>query len=74
MAAIREHGFAARWLLRAGAAADEIVKAAADEHADLLVMGTHGRNGLERFFLGSVADRVIRTAPCPVLTVRTPEE
>jgi nucleotide-binding universal stress UspA family protein len=37
------------------------------------VMGTHGRSGLDRILLGSVAERVIRLAPCPVLTVRQPE-
>lgn len=50
---------------------EEIVKTAAGERADLIVLGTHGRGGVERFFLGSVADRVIRTAPCPVVTVRS---
>ena len=40
---------------------------------DLIVMGTHGRSGMERLLVGSVAERVIRTAPCPVLTVRHPE-
>lgn len=40
-------------------------------NADLVVMATHGRTGLERFFLGSVAEKVIRRAPCPVLTVRS---
>ena len=43
---------------------------AAEEHADMIVMATQGRAGLERFMLGSVADRVIRRAPRPVLTVR----
>ncbi len=42
--------------------------------ADLIVMGTHGRGGLAHVFLGSVAERTIRDAPCPVLTVRAPEE
>jgi nucleotide-binding universal stress UspA family protein len=42
--------------------------------ADLLVMGTHGRTGLSRVFLGSVAERTLRGAPCPVLMVRTSEE
>lgn len=42
--------------------------------ADLLVMGTHGRTGLAHVFLGSVAERTLRGAPCPVLTLRAPEE
>ena len=57
-------------LLREGNAASEIVRAARSAHADLVVIGTHGRSGLSKFFLGSVAERVIRTAKCPVLTVR----
>lgn len=73
VARIREHGLAARWLLRVGAPAEEIVKTLLEERADLVVMGTQGRSGLERLLLGSVADRVIRTAPCPVLTVRASE-
>jgi nucleotide-binding universal stress UspA family protein len=47
-----------------------LVQAATDRAADLLIMGTHGRRGISRLFLGSVASRVISTAPCPVLTVR----
>jgi nucleotide-binding universal stress UspA family protein len=50
--------------------ATSIVGYATDHGADLIVMGTHGRNPVTRMFLGSVADRVVRTAPCPVLTVR----
>lgn len=42
--------------------------------ADLIVMGTHGRTGLAHAFLGSVAERTLRRAPCPVLSVRAPEE
>jgi len=49
---------------------EEIVKVAEEERADMIVMGTHGRSGLNRILLGSVAERVIRLAPCPVLTVR----
>ena len=48
----------------------EIVRLAAEERADMIVMGTQGRTGLDRLLLGSVAERVIRRAPCPVLTVR----
>ena len=43
------------------------------ERFDLIVMGTHGRKGLARMMVGSVAERVIREAPCPVLTVRVPD-
>ena len=52
------------------APASAIAGYAADEHIDLIVMGTHGRAPVTRMFLGSVADRLVRTAPCPVLTVR----
>ena len=55
-----------------GRPATSIVQQAADRAADLIVMGTHGRSGLDHFILGSVAERVIRSAPCPVLTVRDP--
>ena len=50
-----------------------IVKQAKDSGADLIVVGTHGRGALAHLFLGSVAERVVRLAPCPVLTVRNPE-
>ncbi len=49
---------------------DRIVEYAKRERIDLIVMGTHGRTGLTHMFLGSVAERVVRTAPCPVLTIR----
>lgn len=51
-------------------AAPVIVRYAQQHGADLLVMGTHGRTGVSRALIGSVAERVVRTAPCPVLTVR----
>ena len=63
-------GLAVRPVLRTGVPHEEIVALATDERADLLVIGTHGRGGARRALLGSVADRVIRLAPCPVLTVR----
>lgn len=60
-------------IVEGGVPAEAIVKAAADSKTDLLVLGTHGRTGVARFFLGSVAARVVATAPCPVLTVRSAE-
>jgi len=51
----------------------EIVSLAREERVDLIVMGTHGRSGLAHVFMGSVAEKVVRKAPCPVLTVKHPE-
>jgi nucleotide-binding universal stress UspA family protein len=56
------------------ATADAITQYARAHRINLIVMGTHGRRAVARFFVGSVAERVVRTAPCPVLTVRTPEQ
>jgi nucleotide-binding universal stress UspA family protein len=72
VAKARAEGLSARAALRTGVAHQEIVALATDERADAIVIGTHGRGGIDRALLGSVADRVIRLAPCPVLTVRTP--
>ena len=66
----RKAGVKTSVLLREGYAADQIVRACRSAKADLVVMGTHGRRGLPKFFLGSVAERVVATAPCAVLTVR----
>jgi nucleotide-binding universal stress UspA family protein len=55
---------------RTGDTARGVVEAARELHTDLIAMPTHGRRGLPHFFLGSVAERVVREAPCPVLTVR----
>jgi nucleotide-binding universal stress UspA family protein len=60
----------ARGLLLEGPAHEQIVRTAKRQGVGLIVMGTHGRTGVARFFLGSVAARVAATAPCPVLTVR----
>ena len=54
----------------AGSAAETIVRVAQERDADLIVMGTHGRTGLQHVLLGSVTEKVVRSAPCPVLTVR----
>ena len=53
--------------------AAEIVTYAKTRDIDLIVLGTHGRGAVERLLVGSVAEKVVRTAPCPVLTVRHPE-
>lgn len=58
--------------LRFGDEMIEITKFASENEADLIVMGTHGRTGLGRLLMGSVAEAVLRHAPCPVLTVKTP--
>jgi nucleotide-binding universal stress UspA family protein len=55
-----------------GDAAKGIVNAAQATQCDLIVMGTHGRTGLSRLLMGSVAEKVLRSAPCPVLTVKVP--
>ena len=57
-----------------GSPARTIVATAEATHVDLLVLATHGRTGLSHLLIGSVAERVVRTAPCPVLTIRPPAE
>ena len=61
------------WEVRIGNPARMICEVAATQNADLIVMGTHGRGAFGHLFMGSVAERVVRTAPCPVLTVRDSE-
>jgi universal stress protein A len=68
--AARDEGVEARTELRSGVPFEVIVDTAAELGAEMIVIGTHGRSGLQRFLLGSVAERVVRLAPCPVLTVR----
>jgi len=63
-------GVRASGLLLEGMPADAINRAARGKRADVIVIGTHGRTGLARLFMGSVAERVVGGAPCPVLTVR----
>lgn len=59
-----------RQLVELGEPADAIVRNAAKEQVDLIVIATHGRSGIKGFFFGSVAEKVVRTADCPVLTVK----
>jgi nucleotide-binding universal stress UspA family protein len=58
--------------LESGKPYETIIKLAGDGHFDAIVMGTHGRSGLRHLVLGSVAEKVVRTAPCPVMTIREP--
>jgi nucleotide-binding universal stress UspA family protein len=60
------------YLLAEGDPRVEILEMAKEQPCELIVMGTHGRTGLSRLIMGSVAEEVVRKAPCPVLTVRTP--
>jgi nucleotide-binding universal stress UspA family protein len=57
----------------AGIPYDEILRKVEEEKGSLIVMGTHGRKGIDHFLFGSTTERVVRTAVCPVLTVRPPE-
>lgn len=57
-----------------GPVAEAIIEHARDDEADMIVMSTHGRGGLSRWVYGSVADRVLQAAPCPVLLVRAEEK
>jgi universal stress protein A len=62
----------AQYLVSDGSAAEAIVASVESTHCDLVVLGTHGRTGLGRLLLGSVAEAVLRKSPCPVLTVKQP--
>jgi nucleotide-binding universal stress UspA family protein len=63
-------GVRARPVVLEGVPHDQIARAARSKRADMVVIGTHGRTGLAKLFLGSVAGRVVAQATCPVLTVR----
>ncbi len=58
-------------LITAGEVADKICETVKAKDIDMIVMGTHGRKGLERALVGSVAEKVVRMAPCPVLVINT---
>ena len=67
---LRDHGFAVETVVREGYPASSIQDEARERSAHLIAVGTHGRQGLERLMLGSVAERIVHHAPCPVLSVR----
>jgi nucleotide-binding universal stress UspA family protein len=72
-ARLGKDGVTATGLIKIGNAIDEIGHAVEEAGADLIVMGTHGRTGLRHLVMGSVAERVVRGAKVPVLTIRHPE-
>jgi nucleotide-binding universal stress UspA family protein len=59
--------------LEEGDPVTQILRIAGEENCELIVMGIHGRTGLGRLLMGSVAEQVVRRAPCPVLTVKMPQ-
>jgi len=67
---VRREGVQAHPILKEGTPFREILQAARENAADLIVLGTHGRTGLDRLMTGSVAERVVRHAPCPVFLVK----
>jgi nucleotide-binding universal stress UspA family protein len=71
VAQLKARGIELDGLLRSGPTAQEICNVATEVGADLIIMGTHGRGAIGRAFLGSTANTVVRSAPVPVLTVRT---
>lgn len=65
-------GIAVNHFLLEGDPVDQIVRLATEHNSDVIVMATHGRTGLGRLLMGSVAEQVVRKAPCPVLTIKVP--
>lgn len=67
-----EPGLEPHYLLREGDPAAVIEQVVREQHCDLVVLGTHGRTGLDRLLMGSTAERIIRRCPCPALVVKYP--
>jgi len=70
---LRAKGLGVDVIVREGYPATVIEEEAVDQQADLIVIGTRGLSGLKHLLLGSIAERVVQKAPCPVLTVKTPD-
>ena len=68
-----EYNFPVTEVIKEGIPFVEIIKFAKDNDVDLIIMGTHGRGAIQHALMGSVAEKIVRKAPCPVLTVRDPE-
>jgi len=74
VAQLTSEGINARGMVVQGTPAEEIAAAAEQEEADVIVIATHGWTGWRRFVFGSVAEKVVRLARCPVLTIPAPVE
>ena len=72
-AELEKEGFKVKTLVRDGFPHEEIIAVCEEERADVIVMTTHGRRGFIHWLMGSVAEKVVRSAPCSVLVVRSPE-
>jgi nucleotide-binding universal stress UspA family protein len=72
LARVTAAGLEGEMVVAHGVPFHEIVETAKTQQVDLIVMGTHGRTGLQHMLLGSVAEKVVRLAPCPVLVARQP--
>ena len=70
---LKKRGVEVEAIVREGYPATVIIEEACTQRADLIVIGTHGHTGLKHMLLGSIAERVVQKAPCPVLTVKPPE-
>lgn len=70
---IREQGIEVDTVLTSGTPFVDIVKTARASNVDMIILSTHGHGAMKHVLLGSTAERVVRKAPCPVLTVRSPE-
>jgi nucleotide-binding universal stress UspA family protein len=66
-------GIQVRSVIRTGKPFVEIIQLAKEENADLIIIATHGHSGIEHVLFGSTAEKVVRKAPCPVLSIRSPE-
>ncbi len=69
-----KEGVRVKWVLRQGVPHEEVQKLADEIEAELVVVGTHARKGLQRFLLGSVAEKIIRTVERPILTIHGPRD
>jgi nucleotide-binding universal stress UspA family protein len=66
----QKHSVKAKTLIKEGSPSKEIINTAEEEKSDLIILGTAGRTGLDKFFLGSISEKVLRSAPCAVMVIK----